>query len=53
MRRSSPSAVALTFLLVAVIVSGAPVKATDETSIVSRIKRVPVESTALAAVGYC
>lgn len=42
----------MSLLLVAAIVNGAPVKTADETSIVSRIKRVPVESRALAAVGY-
>ena len=36
----------------ATIVSGAPVKSADDTGIVSRIRRVPVESRALAAVGY-
>jgi lysyl-tRNA synthetase class 2 len=39
-------------LLVAVIVSNEPVMAADDTIIVSRIRRVPVESKALAAVGY-
>jgi hypothetical protein len=32
--------------------SAAPVKTEDDSSIVSRINRVPVESKALAAVGY-
>jgi hypothetical protein len=39
-------------LLFATIVSGAPVKAPDEPGIFSRMKRIPVESRALAAVGY-
>ena len=52
MRRCSPSALALSLLLVATIVCGAPLQGPADTSIVSRIKRVPVESKALAAVGY-
>ena len=52
MRRCSPSALVVSLLLVATIVSGAPVKTSADTSIVSRIRRVPIESRALAAVGY-
>lgn len=52
MRRCSPSALVVSVLLIAAIVSAAPVKTAGETSIVSRMKRVPVESRALAAVGY-
>jgi hypothetical protein len=53
MRRCSPSALAAIFLLVVTpFVSAAPLNAADDTSIISRMKRVPVESRALAAVGY-
>lgn len=52
MRRCSPSALAAILFCVATIVSGAPATTRDETWIVSRMKRVPVESRALAAVGY-
>ena len=52
MRRCSPRTLVASFLLIAPILSAAPVRTADETSIVSRIKRVPVESKALAAVGY-
>ena len=52
MRRCSPSTLVASLLLVATIVSGAPVKTADDASIVSRINRSPVESRAVAAVGY-
>ena len=52
MRRCSPSALAVGLLFIATIASGAPLNTPADASIVSRIKRVPVESTALAAVGY-
>ena len=52
MRRCSPRTLAVSLLLVATIVSGAPLTTPADSSIVSRIKRVPVESRALAAVGY-
>jgi lysyl-tRNA synthetase class 2 len=39
-------------LLVATVVSGAPLNPTPDTRIISRIKRVPVESRALATIGY-
>ena len=52
MRRCSPRTLVASLLLVATIVSGAPSQTADGTSIVSRMKRVPVESRALAAVGY-
>jgi KTSC domain len=52
MRRCSPSALLAILFLVATIGSGAPLRTADDTSIVSRIRRVPVESRALAAVGY-
>lgn len=38
--------------LAATGVSGAPLKTPDFSEIISHIKRVPVESRALAAVGY-
>jgi hypothetical protein len=53
MRRCPPSTLAAIFLVVVTtILSGAPLKAADDPSIISRMKRVPVESRALAAVGY-
>lgn len=52
MRRGSPSALALSLWLVATIVSGAPLSPPNSPGIISHIKRVPVESQALAAVGY-
>lgn len=52
MRRYSPSTLVASLLLIATIVSGVPVKTSADTSIVSRIKRIPVESRAIAAVGY-
>ena len=52
MRRCSPRALVASLLLVATIVISEPVIAADDTIIVSRIRRVPVESKALAAVGY-
>jgi KTSC domain len=52
MRRCSPSALAVGLLLIAAIASGAPLTTPPNAGIITRIKRVPVESTALAAVGY-
>jgi hypothetical protein len=52
MQWCSPRTLAASFFLVATILSGAPLKATDDARIISRIKRVPVESRAFAAVGY-
>ena len=52
MRRCSPRTLVASLLLIATILSVAPVKAAEEASIVSRIRRVPIESKALAAVGY-
>lgn len=52
MPRCSPRTLVASWLLLATILSAAPVKTADDSSIVSRIRRVPVESTALAAVGY-
>ena len=52
MRRCSPIALAASFLFVATIIHADPAPAPEPTGIVSRIKRLPVESTALATVGY-
>jgi len=52
MPRCSPRTLVASLLLVATIVTGEPAIAADDTIIISRIRRVPVESTALAAVGY-
>ena len=52
MRRCSPRTLVASLLLIATIFGVAPVKAAEEARIVSRIKRVPIESKALAAVGY-
>ena len=52
MRRCSPIALAASFLLTAITVLADPASAPEPAGIVSRIKRVPVESTALATVGY-
>jgi hypothetical protein len=51
MRRCPPIAVAL-FLAVAVTVDPSRASLPEQPGIVSRIRRIPVESTALAAVGY-
>lgn len=52
MRRCSPIVLAASFLCVATTLHADPAPAPEPTGIVSRIKRVPVESTALATVGY-
>ena len=52
MRRCSPIALAASFLCVAATLHADPAPAPEPVGIVSRIKRVPVESTALATVGY-
>ena|ERR1700736_1140110 len=52
MWRCSPIALAASFLLGAITLLADPAPAPEPIGIVSRIKRVPVESTALAAVGY-
>jgi hypothetical protein len=51
MRRRSPIALAASFLLATTLL-GDPAPAPEPVGIVSRIKRIPVESTALATVGY-
>ena len=50
MRRCSPIALAAGFLFVATVILADP--APRPAGIVSRIKRLPVESSALATVGY-
>jgi hypothetical protein len=50
MRRFPLRALVVTFFVVAITVGAEPTR--ERIAIVSRIKRVPVESTALAAVGY-
>jgi len=52
MRRCPPFALAASFLLTASTLFADPASAPEPAGIVSRIKRVPVESTALATVGY-
>ena len=51
MRRCSPTALAA-MLLVALPLYADPIQPPETTAIVSRIKRVRVESSALATVGY-
>lgn len=50
--RRPPIALFACILLFAATMSGAPDKSSDSTGIVSRIKREPIQSTALASVGY-
>lgn len=52
MRRCSPRTLVAGFLLIATTLSVTLAGSEDDSIIVSRIRRVPVESTALAAVGY-
>ena len=52
MRRSPPIALAVAFLVAATILQADPAPAPTPSGIVSRIKRFPVESSALATVGY-
>lgn len=52
MRRCSPIALAASLLCAAVTLHADPAPAPEPAGIVSRIRRVPVESTALATVGY-
>jgi len=52
MRRCSPIALAAGFLFAAAALQADPAPASEPGGIVSRIKRFPVESTALATVGY-
>jgi KTSC domain-containing protein len=50
--RCSPRTLVAVLFVFATIVSGAPIKTSDANGIVSHIKRFPVESKAIAAVGY-
>ena len=52
MRRWPPIALTASFLLAATTIQADPAPAPEPVGIVSRIKRFPVESTALATVGY-
>ena len=53
MRRCPPSALAaILFLGLAAILSAAPDSTDEKSWIISRIKRVPIESRAIAAIGY-
>jgi hypothetical protein len=52
MRRFPPLAFAVSFLLTAITLSADPAPAPKPGGIVSRIKRLRIESTALATVGY-
>lgn len=52
MWRCSPNTLAASLLLAATTLLADPAPAPEPVGIVSRIKRVPVESTGLAAVGY-
>lgn len=52
MRRCSPIALAAGFLFAASALLADPAPAPEPVGIVSRIRRVPIESTALAKVGY-
>lgn len=52
MRRFPPIALAAILLVAATTLPADPAPALGPAGIVSRIKRVPVESTALATVGY-
>jgi hypothetical protein len=52
MWRCSPIALAAIFFVATTTLQSDPANASEPRRIVSRIKRVPVESTALATVGY-
>ena len=52
MQRRSPIALTASLLFAAITLQADPAPAPEPVGIVSRIKRVPVESTALATVGY-
>jgi hypothetical protein len=52
MRRCSPIALVASFLLCAVALASDPPKSRDANGIISHIRRAPVQSTALASVGY-
>jgi hypothetical protein len=48
----SPRTLVAILFLAATVVSGAPLRTPSFTSVISHIKRTPVESKGLAAVGY-
>ena len=48
----SPKTLVAALFVFATIVSGAPIKTIDSHGVISHIKRFPVESKALAAIGY-
>jgi hypothetical protein len=50
--RPPPIALFASVLLFATTIAGDPPKAPDSTGIISHIKRAPVQSSALASVGY-
>jgi hypothetical protein len=50
--RTSPIALLTSMFLFATTVAGDPAPAPDSTGIISHIKRAPVQSSALASVGY-
>jgi hypothetical protein len=52
MQRCSPIALAVSFVCIATTLHADPAPAPEPAGIVSRIRRVPVESTAVATVGY-
>jgi hypothetical protein len=52
MRRFPPSALAAIFLLCVTTLQADPATAVEPAGIVSHIKRLPVQSSALATVGY-
>jgi hypothetical protein len=52
MRRCSPIALVASFLLNAVALASDPSTSRDSAGIISHIRRAPVQSTALASVGY-
>ena len=52
MRRCSPIALAASLFFAATTIQADPTSAPETAGIISHIRRVPVTSTALAAVGY-
>src|SRR5205085_8638147 len=52
MRRCSPIALAASLLLAAANLAANPAKAPPRLEIVSHVRRLPVNSTAIASVGY-
>ena len=50
--RCSPRTLVALWFVSAAIVSGAPIKTSDPNGIISHIRRFPVESRAIATIGY-